>query len=454
MSARIEAFGSLLRLAAAGSRSDRVRVGLVALGAAVGTVFSLAAFVVLTIQGHDERYTNNLLQEPGLRPGVAFGCWLLLIPVLVFIGMCTRVCAERRERRYATFRLAGATPSQVRLIAAAETGLATLLGAVVGLGGFLAVRAVLAARVGDEDRLTLPVGEPFPWGPALFFCLLMPVVAGVAGALALRGVVVGPLGVARRHRRPRPAGWPALLLLGGPIAVVIGDRLADGAIGGSGRVLLVLGVAATCVGLLLASAWLAAVGGRLVARVTGRPALLIAARRLEADPGGQSWAISSVVVCAFFASATAVFKADTLATQPDDQFYARSFELVNLGILVAVIVAAAGLLVGIAESILERRRSLAALVATGTPIGTLRRAVLLQGLLPLVPAMLLATALGAGCVFALLGSTGDDGTTRTPLPLADLTLVVAVGIAASLAATALSLPFLHRGVRPSELRFE
>jgi hypothetical protein len=166
--------------------------------------------------------------------------------------------------------------------------------------------------------------------------------------------------------------------------------------------------------------------------------------------------MSSVVVGAFFAAATAVLKADTLATQGDDRdrFYARGFELVNLGILVGVSVAAAGLLVALAEGILERRRSLAALAATGTPLATLRRAVLLQGLLPLVPAVLLATALGAGSVFALIGSTGEDGAARTPLPLAELALVAAAGIAASLAATALTLPFLHRSVRPSELRFE
>ncbi len=122
----IASFGTLLRLAAAGSRADRYRLALVALGAALGTIFSLAAFVVLTIDGYDDRYTNNLLKEPGLRPGVATGCWLLLIPVLIFVGMCTRVCASRRERRFAAFRLAGATPRQVRAIAAAETGIATL----------------------------------------------------------------------------------------------------------------------------------------------------------------------------------------------------------------------------------------------------------------------------------------------------------------------------------------
>jgi hypothetical protein len=466
----ITSFGTLLRLAAAGSRADRYRLVLVALGTTLGTIFSLAAFVVLTIDGYDDRYTNNLLKEPGLRPGVATGCWLLLIPVLIFIGMCTRVCASQRERRFAIFRLAGATPRQVRVIAAAETGISALAGALLGLAVFLVIRSVLASRVGDEERLSLPVSEPFPWTVAILFCLLMPLLAGLAGALAMRGVVIGPLGVARRHRRDRPPGWPAILLVSGPFAIAIANRLTALDLTAVGQPMLIIGVAATCIGILMASAWMAAACGRLTARLTGRPDLLIAARRLETDPYGQSWAISSVVICAFLASAVAVLKADVLSTQrSNEEFYARSFELVDLGLLIGVSIAAAGLLVALAEGILERRRSLAALIAAGAPLGTLRRAVLFQGLLSLVPSVLLAITLGSMAFFAITGSSLDSQTVEqvttgtgsivttipgSPFPFSDIAVIAIVGVMASLFATSLSLPFLDRSVRPAELRFE
>jgi hypothetical protein len=454
------AFGALLRLAAVGSRTDRLRILLIALGAALGTVVALGALVVLAIDGYDDRYTNNLLKEPGLRPGVAVGCWLLLIPTLVFIGMCTRVCAERRERRYATLRLIGATPRQVRTVAASETALATLAGTLLGLGLFLVGRAALAARAPADGRLTLPVDEPLPLLPTALFCLLIPALAGLVAVWAMRAVVVGPLGVARRHRRGRPSGWPAVLLLGGPVSVLVADRTASGGGGGVGGI-VVAGAALTCLGLLFASAWLSSIAGKVTARVTGRPAALIAARRLEADPHGQSWAMSSVVLCAFFAGAAAVLRAETLDSQRNygggGDFYARAYDLVNLGILLAAGVAAAGLLVALAEGIIERRRSLAALVAAGTPVATLRGAVLLQGLLPLVPAILLATALGAGSVLSLVGiawAANDPNRISLAVPWADLAAVVGVGIAVTLAATALALPFLQRSVRPAELRFE
>lgn len=452
-------FRTLFGLAVAGSRTDRYRALLIAVGAALGTVFALAGFVVLTIDGYDERYTNNILKEPGLRPGVATACWLLLIPALIFIGMCTRVCAAQRERRFAAFRLAGATPRQIRLIGAIETGIASLVGAGLGLAIFIAIRAILGARITDGSQRTLPVDEPFPWLAALLFCFGMPALAGMAGALALRFVVVGPLGVVRRYRRERPPAWPGVLLVSGPIAIALANRLTAFDVGGAWQLVLVAGVAATCIGMLCASAWLAATIGALTARVTGRAELLIAARRLETDPYGQSWAMSSVVICTFFASVATVLKADTLAGRDrwDADFYARGYELVNYGLLIAGTIAAAGLLVSLAEGVMERRRSLAALVATGTPLGTLRRAVILQGVLPLVPSVLLATTLGASAFYIItespISSVTDDAT-NVAFPYGELAVIAAVGMAASVLATVLSLPFLERSVRPSELRFE
>jgi len=349
MSINIHSLRHLVGLGVVGSTEDRVRTGLVALGSAFGTVFAIAAVIVLSIDGYDERYTNNLLKEPGLRPGVAAACWLLLVPVLIFIGLCTRVCADRRERRYAAIRLSGGTASQIRTIAAAETGLATLVGSVFGLAVVLTGRAILASRVPSDGRLVLPVVGAFPWLPVVLLCLVIPIGAGFAAALALRGATISPLGIARRHRRTSPKGWPALLLVIGPLGVLVGTRVTDQRTGGSPLPLLVTGVAITVVGLILASAWLSANTGRLLARSTRWPSLLIAGRRLEANPWGQSWAMSSVVVCAFFAAGSAFIKLEAERVGSSDPFYDRAFQLVNLAILVAAVVALAGLVVSLAR---------------------------------------------------------------------------------------------------------
>ncbi|WP_431951793.1 hypothetical protein [Actinacidiphila sp. bgisy167] len=111
--------------------SEWWRLALTALGAALGTGFALAAAVVAAIGTRDDgppRYTNNLLNEAGLRPGVIAVLLLLLLPVFAFLGQCTRIGALRREHRLAALRLSGATPRQVRRIAALETGAAGGLG--------------------------------------------------------------------------------------------------------------------------------------------------------------------------------------------------------------------------------------------------------------------------------------------------------------------------------------
>ncbi|MDX6348170.1 MAG: hypothetical protein QOF84_2960, partial [Streptomyces sp.] len=135
-------------------RSERWRLALTGVGAMLGTGFALAALIVGAIGtrfgGGAHWYTNDLLNESGLRPGVIAALLLLVIPVLAFIGQCTRIGALQRERRLAALRLSGATPRQVRRISALETGAVSGLGSLAGLAGFLVLRAVLDAAQGGS----------------------------------------------------------------------------------------------------------------------------------------------------------------------------------------------------------------------------------------------------------------------------------------------------------------
>jgi FtsH-binding integral membrane protein len=367
----------------------------------------------------------------------------MLVPVLVFLGMCARISAAQRDRRLAAVRLAGATPSQVRLLAAAETALPAAVGAVVGLlvvavGKGVLERRYLQTEAGLGLARALPTDVPLPPVRSVLVLLLVPALCAASALLALRRVEATPLGVSRRAQPAPRAGGFAVLLVG--LALVPVTTLVNG-----GFVLLPIAVVLTMLGVTAAASWLTARVGTLAARRARRPALLLAGRRLQADPRAQGRALSGVVLAVLVAGAAAVPRAATLQDR-DEAFFRNAYALVDLALLVALVVAAAGLLVASCEAVLERRRTLASLAAAGVPLGTLRRAVLLQSLLPAVPAVALALVVGVGFTLApaVLGFA--------PIPWARLLGVLVLALLAVTAASAATLPLLRRAVRPSELR--
>lgn len=441
------------RLAAGSGRGEIVRVALVALGAALGTVLLLSAALVTAIQGGFDRevggelgtaYRTELLDQSGLRPGVVTALVLMLVPVLVFLGMCARISAAQRDRRLAAVRLAGATPGQVRLLAAAETALPAAVGAVIGLLAVLVTKSLLERRFLQTEAAlglarALPTDVPLPPVRTGLVLLVVPALCAASAVLALRRVEASPLGVSRRAQ-PAPRGGGFVVLVVG-VVVVAGTPLT----GEASLLPLALGVVLTMLGLTSSGSWLTARAGSLAARRARRPALLLAGRRLQADPRAQGRALSGVVLAVLVASGASVLRAETLRSQENDAFYRSTYELVDLALLVALLVAAAGLLVASCEAVLERRRTLASLAAVGVPLGTLRRAVLLQSLLPAVPAVALAAFAGATGALAL--TSGD-----AVVPWARLLGVLALALFAVGAASAATLPLLRRAVRPTELR--
>lgn len=413
--------GTLFRLARAGTRADTARVALTALSAALATLAGLAALTVLAIptpaatDGNSVRwslqYTNGLLREPGLRGGLAFALVLLVVPVLGLAGQCARLGAPARDRRLAALRLAGATPHQVTRIAAAETGLASLLGTVGGLAVFLAGRRLLH-RPGPDGRLPLPT-DVHPAPPAVLAVVLgLPVLAAVVTAVLLRRVTTTPFGVVRRARTRAPWPWPGLLILVGlalfaafrPVGLWYERRHAEPP-PWLLPTLLILGALAAMVGVIAGTGWLSHAAGRLLHRYGRRPAALLAARRLTTDPWAGSRTFAALLAALIFGAGAAGIRADFLATielnhrtgagmAGSDSFYLGAMDLVDLAVAVSVAIAGGGLLVAVVEGIVTRRRAYAALVATGVPRATIGRSLLWQSLAPAVPAIGLALAVG------------------------------------------------------------
>ncbi|MDO0914900.1 ABC transporter permease [Streptomyces sp. DT2A-34] len=435
-------------------RREWWRVGLTALGAALATGFALAGVALASLDGYNSvPLAHGLLNTPGGRSGVIFSLALLLIPVLGFLGQSARIGAVHRDRRLAGLRLAGATPWQVRRIAALEAGLACLLG------------SALASAVAVPVLLSLWTSPAvLAWAGMALVVLAVPALGAAVSALALRRVVASPLGWVRRVRTARRPGRVFLVATGLLVVLAVLTLLApvyDRPHRFSPVALVVLALA-----LLVGAAavwltgWSSGLLGRTLAARAQRPALLIAAERLRDDPWAAARTHAAVllvtVVSTGFVGVRQVFLADLHAMRRlgrlgmDMEFYTTGLDLTAAAILVALGIVLSALAVGTAESLATRRRGLAVQNAAGVPRGVLARALFLETALPLVPAVVVAGS-GGMAIGAWYASIATEWTVPD-VPYVSLLVPLAV-YACCLLAAATSLPLLHRSLRPAELRY-
>ncbi|MFF8933950.1 FtsX-like permease family protein [Streptomyces paradoxus] len=430
-------------------RGEWWRVTLTATGAALATGFALTAVALASLRGsYQVPVAAGLLNEPGTRSGVIVGLLLLLVPVLGFLGQCARIGAVHRDRRLAGLRLAGATPWQVRRIAALETGLACLLGSAAAT----AISVLLLLR--QWDRPTA-----LAWAGITLVAVAVPVLGAVAGGLALRRVVASPLGWVRRVGQRHGRG-PGLLFLAGVLLVAVMALLAVTTTStpaanrpNGGPPLTMMGVVlAVGAGAVWLSGAAAKATGRILAVRARSAATLIAAERLRDDPWSAARTHAAVLLVTVVGTGFMgvrqvmgeVVRTHRFSAPPS--YYLTGLDLTGAAIGIAFAITLSGLAVGTAESLATRRRGLAAQAAAGVPQRVLDRSLLLETALPLAPAVLLAGLGGTavGTWYALAGNR--------PIPW-EITLVPVAVYAACLLAAATALPLLRRSVRPGELRY-
>ena len=416
----------------------------------------------------------TILADPSERLGTAVGTTLLALPPLLLLYQSVHFGTTARERRLAALRLAGATPAQVRLVGAVEVGIPSSGGAVAGLLLFWLLRSVaggtpmpsmagrsswIVPRTAMHPHLVPTEVAPPWWG-------YLAVVAGTAmlgvavGLLATRGVVATPLGVVRRVRRSRPTPWPLLLIaLGGVLAVVLAAHENDAGydtVQSDGDLILVVAALLVVVGLTASSPWIAWTAGHLASRrVRSAPALL-GARRLAEDPrpAGRAGAAIGAIgsVCGGVVATYLDFRSLSRGGPYGDvRAYAIGpLELICLAVLAALVVVVGSLAVHSVEELLERRRSVAALVALGIPEDVVSRSQRWELALVALPAAVVGALLGAGGMLLLAEGEAAMVPALVIVPvLAALLVLLAVW-----AAVALVRPMARRVARPDHLRVE
>lgn len=446
-----------LLLARPVAAAERGRFALMTGATAAAGGLLLADARIVRVGGDGEAASSGAQLAPyvlerGLRPGVVLGVALLLVPVLVLVEQALRVGSVARDRRMASLRLAGATPGEVRRVAAAEAGTAGLLGGLLAGPAYLVLWLLLGVLPPASARLVpAPDGlDVVAWPVVIAFCAI----GGALAGAAIEGrVVTGALDVRRRARPAAPGRLGLVMLLAGVTLVAVSLlaewTVSQPALEDAWLLTLMAGVLLTA---LAGGPRLVRVLGRRTAR--GRPEALLAGRRLEADPRSPGRVAGVLAVCGVALGVDAVIVADVIGPAVSDEgFYLTGAGLAGLGVLVAMAVAVLTLLVAAADQLLDARRPLATLAALGVDAPVLEGVLRRQLSVAAVPAAVLGALTGGLGIGLPVGVTGAGVLTGVLLPtaLAALLAGLAVALVARLAARLLRTR-LRAAIDPENLR--
>ncbi|MEU3606546.1 FtsX-like permease family protein [Streptomyces sp. NPDC035033] len=234
------------------------------------------------------------------------GC-IVLLPLVVFLSVCARLSGESRARRLAALRLVGLSIKDTVRVNAAENVAAALLGAVLGLAGYLGANEVMA-RIGLPGFQWYPA-DGRPEGSTVVVCLVgCPALAWIVGLYSGRRAALSPIAVRRTAERRPPRRIGALLLvpgmgvIGGYCVMSVMGRDPSG--GSASSTLVPCAVILTGAGLVFGlppvTAWLA----RRLAGVSRSLPMTLAMRRTEVDPGSSLRVVTGLVLLVFGASLT------------------------------------------------------------------------------------------------------------------------------------------------------
>jgi hypothetical protein len=432
------------------------RMLLVAACTAIASGLLLVAATMLNLPERPHEVLFNLVAEAGLRGGTAFATVLLTVPVLLLLYQGIRLGTAARERRFAALRVAGATPNDVRRLGAVEVGVPAVVGGMLGIPVYGMLRVLLG---GDPTGNVVapvitgrapaglglvPTSVSPTWWQILLVVAAVGAVGGVIGWRVSGQVILSPLGLTRRGQAPAPRPWGVLALALSPIPLALSVAETSTAAGSASVGLVLLGVVSL-------APWAAYRIGRTTEARATSPATLLAARWLVAQPRLAGRAGAAIGGIGLVAGGAAALGADLISSDhPVDPFFTTSLRIVALALLTALLAAAVTLAVHSAESLLDRRRSVAALAAAGTPIAVLQKAQRHEAALVAVPMAGAGLLLGS----ATVGVLGVTDLTGLLLVTANAVVVLGLVWVAILVATSSVRPWLRRAASPLNLRTE
>ena len=276
------------------------------------TVFAVAGSQVWALSGYyGHQNAMNLLGAVVVAT---------LLPIIVLLSVVSRLSASIRDRRLAALRLMGMGAGQTRVVAAVEVAVMSTVGTLLGALLFLAVRASTGSLsfAGDTDtqdpfRTGMPQMPPHlisaeasTFDTLVWVVVLVgiPVLTVAVSAAPTRRVTKSPLQLARQAETGRPSLLRLVPLLAGIGVLVWALRWPQaGPEAGTAEFRTAMaGIALTGLGLILAVPVLVRRLADVVARLSGRPAALVAARRTQLEPASTTRLAAGLLIGLYVAA--------------------------------------------------------------------------------------------------------------------------------------------------------
>ncbi|RSX55263.1 FtsX-like permease family protein [Bifidobacterium samirii] len=383
----------------------------------------------------------------------AFACLMLVVPFVSLAGSAARLAASRRDARLAALRLAGATTAQVTGLTALDAAGQALVGALIGIVGYLAVMPAIMMLNFQNQRFTfaqLWVGTPVLVGVLAG----VTIIALVSALVTLRRVAITPLGVTARVRRPLPARWRLIAFVAVmAVAVVAFQNLGMFVMLDEAAVYaVVFGFMFLCFAMMnVVGSWVVAVRAKAKARRPKDAATMIAARRILDDPKRAWRNVSGIALAVFVAGITSVCAllgsggdggsggagaagvAGSAAADPSLLFVRDIGTGGLLTLVFAAVLAAVGSGVMQAGSVVDQADSYRMLILEGIDRATLDRARFIEVLTPLNTVVVVAGGCSMLLMFPLFAASMTNPVTLAGFAggLALCYALVAVGAFAS-----------------------
>jgi hypothetical protein len=408
---------TLIELARPRSATDRSRYGLLVTTIAIAGAFLLAAWRIKRLGYRGYYYSDqysDYIQEDGIRTGVAFAAILLATSSCLLAFQALKLGTTARDRRLAAFRLAGATPHQVRGLGAVDAGIAGLVGGL--LAGPLYLLLTLAIQALPRPARMLPPSNSVDLAAWPIVAAALALAAAAVGALLGRGVISEP--------REKPANTPSVTRATIVGAVGVGLLLLSRLVNNRETTMLVLmGLSLVLICLALPTLLIAWQGKRL--ERSRNPLKVLAGGRLlrTVRPHGRTLAL--LVLCGTALGFVAAMGVELL--RPRSYSYDVAFQIPGLvfaggAAVFTAAIAEVSLLAGTADDLLDQRRQLAALNVLGVGEAQLRTSVRYQLTSSITWAVASGLLLG-GLLFA------DIETLDSYAPDQSIGLLATVGVA-------------------------